>query len=423
MRRILERRASVDQGTQTDLTHPGNNGTSTTTDEEKSEAAKKAAEEEAAKKAAEEEAARKAAEEEAAKKIEHEGNNGNGIPDPLEDSTLSKDGSTDGSSKTVMIASISAGVAVVAILLAGLVIQHRRQARRASAMEAYLSKRVELQPMDDNNQSTPSFPRSNNGNDGGNNGQAVYAGNRIHSSPSSRHARTQQYLGQPSPRHQHANQHYDDSSMVPSAMPRLMEIAAVAPGSEGAEPYDPPYHYQGYQTVSPVLVHSGTAIPSQGDQYDQYEPYYQHQDLDYYNQQQQQQHHGYYNQNVCSSDIVSETTEATPPRTPIFVDFPLPPLANSTSSKELAAPSAPPAAAIGSPSSAPLILPAPRDPHVLTYSESTTSLSSKSSSSLSGMMKANGTFKRSPVETLIASETDSEGGHRTVRRSCSLLFG
>ncbi|KAF9101483.1 hypothetical protein BGX29_005578, partial [Mortierella sp. GBA35] len=390
MRRILERRASVDQGTQTDLTHPGNNGTSTTTDEEESEAAKKAAEEEAAKKAAEEEAARKAAEEEAAKKIEHEGNNGNGIPDPLEDSTLSKDGSTDGSSKTVMIASISAGVAVVAILLAGLVIRHRRQARRASAMEAYLSKRVELQPMDDNNQSTPSFPRSNNGNDGGNNGQAVYAGNRIHSSPSSRHARTQQYLGQPSPRHQHANQHYDDSSMVPSAMPRLMEIAAVAPGSEGAEPYDPPYHYQ---------------------------------DLDYYNQQQQQQHHGYYNQNVCSSDIVSEMTEATLPRTPIFVDFPLPPLANSTSSKELAAPSAPPAAAIGSPSSAPLTLPAPRDPHVLTYSESTTSLSSKSSSSLSGMMKANGTFKRSPVETLIASETDSEGGHRTVRRSGSLLFG
>jgi hypothetical protein len=323
-----------------------------------------------------------------------------------------------------MIAAIAGGTALVAAVIAGFIIQHKRDAsRRASAMEAYLSKKVELQPMgNDNDDTSTSFSR-NNSNNGG---QAVYS----HRS-NSRHARSQQHLAHPSPHHQHANQHYDDQhyddhDMTLPSMPTLMATRGV----ESSEQFYPQYHYENYHAVSPVLAQN--SLTSQ----DQYDQYYQQEGYDYYSYPQDHYDEYYDHQNMYSTDIPRETTiDPVPPST--SVDFPLPPatlpagvpLAIETSGKELSS-------TAGGPGSVPLTPLPPRDPHALTYSgsiaSSSASLSRTSSSATAaaaGMKNAKGAFKRSPVAALIASETSGDigaeaaSGERPLRRSGSVLFG
>ncbi|KAF9910490.1 hypothetical protein EC991_006307 [Linnemannia zychae] len=420
------------------------------------EAARKAAEEAEAARKAKEEADKKAAVEEAARKAREEaernknkdqdnketsggkgndqalGNKDNRVPDPSDDyMTTDKDESSESTKKTIMIGSISGGAALVALVVAGFLIRHKRDARRrASAMEAYLSKKVELQSMGgDSNQSSTSFSRHNSSNNGGahvsrggSSGQGVY-----NQRSNSRYARSQQHLTHPSPLHLHATQHYDDqnydaSSMGLPAMPTLISTGVDSPsgGIEGSDHYYPQYHYEDYHAASPVLV--SNRLASQ----DQYDQYYQQQGHDYYSQQ-QQEYDGYYDQEMYSSGIATETAARS---AATYVDFPLPPsasLAVETTSKE---PHSSAEAAIPNPTV--LTSLPPRDPHALTYSVSTASSSASlaMSSASAGTRSAKGPSKRSPVAALIASETggddrgsEGSGGQRTLRRSGSVLFG
>ncbi|KAG0250882.1 hypothetical protein BGZ95_007055, partial [Linnemannia exigua] len=435
------------------------------------EAARKAAEDAEAARKAKEEADRKAAVEEASRKAREEaeknknkdqdnketskdsengfGDNDGGISDPFDDHMMiGNDKTSEATKKAIMIGSIAGGAALVAIVVVGFLIRHKRDAsRRASAMEAYLSKKVELQPMGgpDNNQSFTSFSRNSSNNNrgghvsrGGSSGQDVYS----HRS-NSRHARSQQHLMHPSPhlthtspRHQHAAQHYDDlhyddPNMNLPTMPSLMSAGAGPPsgGAGISDQYYPQYHCDSYRAISPVLV-SNRLAPQ--DQYDQYDQYYQQQGHDYYNQY-QQEYDGYYDRDMYSSGIATDTTVRP---APTFINFPLPPvlLAIDTASKGLSTGTdATATAATASPNPATLTSPLPRDPHALTYSGSTASSSTASfamSSASTGTKNAKGSLKRSPVAALIASETDGDvggsqepGGHRTLRRSGSVLFG
>ncbi|KAF9120267.1 hypothetical protein BGW39_011537 [Mortierella sp. 14UC] len=414
-------------------------------EEAEQEAARKATEEAEAARKAKEEAGRKAAVEEAARKAREEaernkdkdqdrnketsgdkeddqdfGNKDNGISDPLDDHMMmGKDDSSEGTNMTIVIGSVAGGAALVAIVVAGFLIRHKRDAsRRASAMEAYLSKKVELQPMGgDNNQASPSLSRHNSNNNGGahvgrggSNSQGVYS----HRS-NSRHSRSRQHLTHPSPLHQHANQHYDDQhydgpSVSLPAMPTLVATGMGSPSgrAEGSDHYYPQYHYEDYHT-------------------DQYDQYYQRQGHEYYNHQQQQEYNGYDDQEMYSSGIATEITARS---APTFVDFPLPPsasLAVETASKELLTN----ADAAGS-NPITVISALPRGPYALTCSESTASSSASfsMSSTSAGMKNAKGSSKRSPVEALIASEAGGDvggseglGGQPILRRSGSVLFG
>ncbi|KAF9155809.1 hypothetical protein BG015_008518 [Linnemannia schmuckeri] len=86
---------------------------------------------------------------------------------------MTNDDSSESSKKTIVIIAIAGGAALVAIVAAGFIIRHKRNAsRRASAMEAYLSKKVKLRPMGNDNEDTlTSFFRNNN-NGGDDSGQA-----------------------------------------------------------------------------------------------------------------------------------------------------------------------------------------------------------------------------------------------------------
>ncbi|KAF9291729.1 hypothetical protein BGZ88_006759 [Linnemannia elongata] len=383
---------------------------------EETEAAKRA-KEEADKKAAVEEAARKAKEEaEKNKDKDKEHNKGtahdkhneeevgvdrdNGTPVSFKDGTTTKGDSTESSRTTIMITAIAGGAALVAIVIVGFIIRHRRDvSRRASAMEAYLSKKVELRPMDNDNDDTSTLFSRNNSNNGGNNAQEVYS----HRS-NSRHERSQQHLAHPSPRHQHVNQHYDshhndDKDISMPSMPTLMTTAA---GVETSGRYNPQYHYEDYRAVNPVFVQSNLAPQ------DQYQKYCQQQGHDYYSHP-QESYNEYYDQNMYSTNIATETTiERISRPSPTFVDFPLPPtvapplapFAIDTLSKEPSSTTAaPPSAAV----SASLISHLPRSPHSLTC--------------------VKGSHKRLPVEALIASETgEGANGERSLRRSGSVLF-
>ncbi|KAH7039284.1 hypothetical protein BKA57DRAFT_496263 [Linnemannia elongata] len=381
------------------------------------EAAKKAAEETEAAKRAKEEADRKAAVEEAARKAKEEAeknkdkdkehNKGtahdkhneeevgvdrdNGTPVSFKDGTTTKGDSTESSRTTIMITAIAGGAALVAIVIVGFIIRHRRDvSRRASAMEAYLSKKVQLQPMDNDNDDTSTLFSRNNSNNGGNNAQEVYS----HRS-NSRHERSQQHLAHPSPRHQHVNQDYDshhndDKDISMPSMPTLMTTAA---GVETSGRYYPQYHYEDYRAVNPVFVQSNLAPQ------DQYQKYCQQQGHDYYSHP-QESYNEYYDQNIRQSNEFLVHLQ--------FVDFPLPPtvapplapFAIDTLSKEPSSTTAaPPSAAV----SASLISHLPRSPHSLTC--------------------AKGSLKRSPVVALIASETgEGANGERSLRRSGSVLF-
>ncbi|KAK3840207.1 MAG: hypothetical protein JOS17DRAFT_9907, partial [Linnemannia elongata] len=411
------------------------------------EAARKAAEEEARKRAQEDEAARKADEAEAARRAKEEadrkaaveeaarkakeeaeknndkdeehnkgtahdkdneqelgGDKDNGAPDVFQDGAITKDNSTEGSKKTTMIAAIAGGAALVAIVVAGFIIRHRREVtRRASAMEAYLSKKVELQPIGiDSDDASTSFSRSNS-NNGGNNGQAVYSHRN-----NSRHGRSQQHLAHPSPHHQQVTQHYDnhhynddDNDIILPSMPTLMTTAA---GVETSGRYYPQYRYEDYHAVSPVLAQS-TLAPR-----DQYGKYCQKQRHGYYSHP-QEPYDEYYDQNMYSTSIAMETIIDPIYRpSPTFVDFPPPSavappsafLAINTPSEKLSSAAAPVSTSFTS------LL--PRDPHSLIYSEPTASsyvsVSRNSASAAVARMKdAKGSSKRSHVEALIASET------------------
>ncbi|KAG0067371.1 hypothetical protein BGZ90_001016 [Linnemannia elongata] len=299
-----------------------------------------------------------------------------------------------------MITAIAGGVALVAIVIVGFIIRHRRDvSRRASAMEAYLSKKVELQPMDNDNDDTSTLFSRNNSNNGGNNAQ-VYS----HRS-NSRHERSQQHLAHPSPRHQHVNQHYDShhNDHKDISMPSMPTLMTTAAGVETSERYYPQYHYdEDYRAVNHVFVQSNLAPQ------DQYQKYCQQQGHDYYSRP-QESYNEYYDQNMYPTNIATETTiERISRPSPTFVDFPLPPtvapplapLAIDTLSKEPSSTTAaPPSAAV----SASLISHLPRSPHSLTCTK--------------------GSHKRSPVEALIASETgEGANGERSLRRSGSVLF-
>lgn len=324
----------------------------------------------------------------------------NGTSVSIKDGTTTKGDSTESSRTTIVITAIAGGAALVAIVIVGFIIRHRRDvSRRASAMEAYLSKKVELQPMDNDNDDTSTLFSRNNSNNGGNNTQEVYS----HRS-NSRHERSQQYLAHPSPRHQHVNQHYDshhndDKDISMPSMPTLMTTAA---GVETSGRYYPQYHYEDYCAVNPVFVQSNLAPQ------DQYQKYCQQQGHDYYSQL-QESYNEYYDLSMFSTKIATETTiERISRPSPTFVDFPLPPtvapplapFAIDTLSKEPSSTTAaPPSAAV----SASLISHLPRSPHSLTC--------------------AKGSHKRSPVEALIASETgEGANGERSLRRSGSVLF-
>lgn len=342
---------------------------------------------------------------------------------------MTKDDSSESSKKTIMIAAIAGGAALVAAVVAGFIIRHKRDAsRRASAMEAYLGKRFELQLMsNDNDDTSTSFSRINSSNGG----QAVYS----HRS-NSRYARSQQHLAHHSPRHQHANQHYDNQhydehEMSLPSMPTLMTTRGAV---ESSEQFYPQHHYENCHAVSPVLVQ--TSLTPQN----QYGQYYQQRGHDYYSHP--QDHYDEYYNHQDMTGIPSETTVDPVARpSPISVDFPLPPatapagvpLVIDTSSKELSLTAVGPTT-IGGPGSASLTSPPPRDPHALTYSgsivSSSTSLSRTSSTgpATAGIKNAKGAFKRSPVAALIASETggdisaEAASCERPLRRSGSVLF-
>lgn len=345
---------------------------------------------------------------------------------------MTKDNSTESSKKTIMIAAIAGGAALVTAVVAGFIIRHKRDSsRRASAMEAYLGKKFELQHMgNDNDDTSTSFSR-NNSNNGG---QAVYS----HRS-NSRYAGSQQHLAHPSPRHQHANQHYDnqhydDHDMTLPSMPTLMTTRGTA---ENSEQFYPQHHYENYHAVSPVLVQSSLTPQNQYDQY------YQQQGHDYYSHPQDHYDEYYEQQNMYSTGIPTEKTiDPVARHSSTSVDFPLPPataptgvpLAIDTSSKELSSTAVGPTTA-GGPGSASLTPPPPRDPHALTYSGSIISSSislsriSSTAPATAGIKNAKGAFKRSPVTALIASETGGDIGaeatsdERPLRRSGSVLFG
>lgn len=345
------------------------------------------------------------------------GDKDNGAPEAYKDGTMTNGDSTESSKKTTMIAAIAGGAALVAIVVAGFIIRHRRDvSRRASAMEAYLSKKVELHMGNDSDDTSTSFSHNNSSN-GGNSGQAVYNHRN-----NSRHERSQQHLAPPSPRHQHVNQHYDnhhcdDNEMILPSMPTLMTTAA---GIETSGRYYPQY--------SPVLVQNRLAPK------DQYEKYCHQQGYDHYSHP-QEPYDEWYDQNMYPTSMATETTIDSIYRpSPTFVDFPLlpavaspsAPLAIDTSSKELSSNAAAPAFATV-PVSTPFTSPLPRDPHSLTSGSTASSYASVSrnsaSAAVAGMKKAKGSSKRSPVVALIASENgEGANGEQSLRRSGSVLF-
>ncbi|KAF9131905.1 hypothetical protein BGX30_012910, partial [Mortierella sp. GBA39] len=146
-------------------------------------------------------------------------------------------------------------------------------------------------------------------------------------------------------------------------------------------------HYGDYHTVSPVLV-----------------------------------------QKYVRDKLATETTIDPSSRpSPTFISFLFPaavappsgPLVIDTSSKESFSTDADPV-------SASLASPLPRDPHSfdLLWIDGLFSASRNSASEgVAGMKSAKGSFKRSPVEALIASETGSgANGEQSLRRSGSVLF-
>ncbi|GJJ76423.1 hypothetical protein EMPS_08782 [Entomortierella parvispora] len=268
----------------------------------KEEADKKAAEEEAAHKAKEEEAkirdqseaderARKEAEEkknerEKNEKTEQEerdrqaqkdadkdnkDNQGHNDKGKDEESTLDgnevlKEKSEDSNSKrTVLVVASTAGCAVLAAIIFGLVFRHKRQARKkSSALNRYLNRTVELHPM---------YGQSSHSSFGGyrSNGEETDLATWSASQPS-QHQQSSQKLA-------HDDLHSNWNGPMPSSMPSLLPVDRQ--------------HYPGHDDVDERMGHE---MVQYGHFYPQQPPFMtydpQHQYHDAY-QQQYHQHHYY----------------------------------------------------------------------------------------------------------------------------------